>query len=84
MCENKVKFELESATKLSDEILADGFTVLFGKEWKHRMRDSDKASEIRSIIKGSTMPCIPFLQWVSFIDYIRENVKFDGFIESIK
>lgn len=58
------------ARALDDEILSKAFRILFGDDFKRFFRDDYKASEMRSILSGGTMPCVSFENWLNCISFL--------------
>jgi hypothetical protein len=53
-----------------DNFLSEAFHILFGRNYKKSWTETDKANEMRSIIKGSTQPCVPFENWVAVVKFL--------------
>jgi len=61
---------------LSEEVLAEAYPILFGTNFKSKLNNKSKASELRSIFYGGCSPCIEFPNWLKFIDFL--NTKIDN------
>lgn len=55
----------------SDKQLSEAYDILFGKDWKKTWSERGRANEMRSIIRGGTMPCIAIEKWAECIDFLR-------------
>lgn len=64
----------QRALLLDESILADAFTVLH-EDWGKSMLPSDKAHEMRAILRGSLKPCKSFTSWVNFIVFLSQKVN---------
>lgn len=62
---------LSIATKLSDNILAYAFELLYGSNWKQNWPNHQKAYEVRTILNGDTSPAVEFPLWLQFIEYLE-------------
>jgi hypothetical protein len=71
---NPAPFDAEKASKLSDHKLAEAFRILYGAEWKRDWNEQSKAYEMRSILRGGTMPCVPFEKWVHTVNFIQDHL----------
>jgi hypothetical protein len=54
----------------SEKRLVDAFHILFGRNYKKAWTETDKANEMRSIIKGNTQPCVSFDNWVAVVKFL--------------
>jgi hypothetical protein len=63
---------IENLLNKSDEFLAEAYSELF-ENWGIDRLVEDKADEIRSIIKGRCKPSVSFVNWVKFIDFLKNN-----------
>jgi hypothetical protein len=66
--------DTEEILKRSDEFLAKAFNELF-PDWGTNMLKEEKAYEVRAIIKGGCKPCASFVNWVKFIDFLRNDLS---------
>ena len=60
--------------KLDDIVLAEAFNILYCDIYHKRFTINDKARDIRSVIIGYTMPYVPFINYMLFVNFLESKV----------
>lgn len=63
------------AEQFSDSTLAKAFRLLYGETWHRGWTVTDMADEMRSIIRGTTKPCIAFENWGKCYVFLEEQSR---------